>query len=110
MKTKHFSLLLSVSLIMLACGNTNNSSNSNSNDPILEEPEEEWEDCDNCNGRGYFTYKCSSCDGKGRLTESYSETSTRTCNACYGTGIAPCNKCRNNGYINMFFMFRSWYE
>ena len=56
-RSLHFALL-SVSLIMLACGNTNNSSSSN--ESIIEETEEEWEDCNNCNGKGYFTYKCSS--------------------------------------------------
>ena len=53
-KTLHFILLLFVNLLLAACGNTNSSS-SGSNESIIEEIEE-WEDCDNCNGRGYFTY------------------------------------------------------
>lgn len=52
--------------------------------------EEKWEDCINCNGRGYFTHTCSTCVGKGRLVERPSETSTRICGKYYGIGVVPC--------------------
>lgn len=97
MEKIYFALLLSVNLIILACGNANSNSSSGINESSIEETEA-WEDCQNCSGSGYFIHKCSTCDGSGRLVASYTHTQTRTCPSCYGTGIAPCNDCGNYGY------------
>lgn len=97
MKATNYIFILCLNFILLACSNNNSNSNSSSNESITEEAEE-WEDCQNCNGRGYFTHKCSTCDGSGKLIATYTQTKTRTCPSCYGTGIAPCNDCGNYGY------------
>lgn len=98
MKTLHNILLFSISLIVLSCGNTNSNSSLSGEEFIPIEPEEEWEECVFCNGKGYFTHKCSTCDGSGRLIATYTHTETRSCQSCYGTGIAPCQACGNYGY------------
>ena len=97
MKKIYFALIL-LNMMIQACGNSNSNSSSSGEEPVSVEQEEEWEDCENCNGRGYFTHKCSTCDGSGRFIATYSQTKTRTCPSCYGTGIAPCNDCGNYGY------------
>lgn len=98
MKTIQLVLVLAICLAMFACRNTNG--NPSSDDYELEpvEIEEEWVECEYCNGRGYFTHTCSTCDGSGRLTSTYTHKQTRSCQSCYGTGIAPCQACGNYGY------------
>ncbi len=100
MKRFKFALAFLIVATLMSCGQKSTTDNSyiNSGDSIINE-NEEWEVCSNCDGRGFFTQECSTCKGKGRIVERYSETSTRTCSACAGTGIAPCYKCENNGYI-----------
>ena len=99
MKKTYFYFALIISVFISSCGNsTKNSDNDESS--ITEEVEEEkWEDCQNCNGRGYFTHQCSTCDGSGRIKTTITRTDTRTCPSCYGTGLAPCTTCGNNGYF-----------
>ena len=79
----------------IACGNK---AQESSETVQQEEPVEEiWKDCEYCNGRGYFTHQCSTCDGEGRLQGKFTQTSTRSCPSCYGTGITPCHTCNNQG-------------
>lgn len=84
-------------ITLYSCGN---SSKSSTDGEIPQQEEEKWIECENCNGRGYFSHTCSSCNGSGRLELTNSETRTRTCSTCGGIGRVPCPTCNNNGYIN----------
>ncbi len=96
MKKTFMLIVIVASALITACGNKSN--NSETEDSFLtEEVEEEWVECENCNGRGYFTHTCSYCQGKGKLYNTYK--STGSCPTCVGTGIAPCNNCENMGYF-----------
>lgn len=99
-KQKATRLLHFISVLILACAINacNNNGNAVYKPSTPQEKQEEWIDCDICNGRGYFTRTCSSCEGKGRLIASISQTKTRSCRSCAGTGIAPCTACGNYGY------------
>lgn len=97
MKKLHLFIFIILSVSYTSCGN--NGSNTGAQDGYTpEEFSEKWEDCEACNGRGYFSNTCSTCDGSGRITSKYSKTNTRTCQTCSGTGIAPCVDCGNYGY------------
>ena len=93
MKKKHACLIISLCFLIVSCGNNSNSGKTEKYGP--EEIEEEWDECEKCDGAGYFTHTCSTCKGSGRLIATYTSTQTRTCTACAGLGIKPCSRCGN---------------
>ena len=90
---------LGLSIIFISCGYKQNRFISNDESEVSQEKTEQWADCAQCGGSGFFTNECSVCDGSGRLIGRTTETRTKTCPSCYGTGISPCNNCQNYGYI-----------
>lgn len=67
---------------------------------VDEEIEEKWIECEYCDGNGYFINQCSDCNGSGNIkVNGYSQSETRTCRACAGTGIRPCSTCDNTGIV-----------
>ena len=82
--------------ILFSCGNSsqNNYPGSNPDTP----QEEVWEECENCDGKGYFTYTCAKCDGNGIIYSGYQETRNVGCTSCGGLGVVPCKDCANYGY------------
>lgn len=101
MKSKKHLLCLAAlgfSIIFISCGNKQSRSYSEDEIEVKEETEQ-WEDCEHCRGAGYFRNRCSTCNGSGRMIGKVSKTRTRTCPACYGTGVSPCENCQNYGYV-----------
>ena len=76
----------------------NNTRNSDVSDSDTKQ-EEKWEECDHCNGNGFFAQECATCDGSGRKIIKVTEDKSETCPTCLGKGIEPCINCGNKGYL-----------
>ena len=98
MKSLRNLILFVISVLLSGCNFSKSSSEINTFFDEQLTPEEEWEECEYCDGDGYFILKCDACNGSGRLITTITHKETRTCPTCHGLGIAPCNSCGNYGY------------
>lgn len=105
MNTK-FSILVLLLSVFLLCScdsrifsNQTGGNSSTSEDELVEVEEQYEDDCDECDGTGFFYYSCSSCGGTGKKYHYSSETHPKECYNCSGTGKVRCRKCGGKGYV-----------
>lgn len=98
-KTREYSFWVLSIIVVSLLFSCNNKTSSYSETPGEPEKEEEWEECEACDGRGYFSHRCNVCNGDGRITTTTTQRETHTCPTCNGFKYIPCNNCGNYGFF-----------
>ena len=92
MMKQNYILFIAIVFLAYACKNSNSSSYGTESDDQTMVSEENWIECDECDGNGYNLEECPKCNGLGSLYDKRVVDQTASCPTCHG-GITICNVC-----------------